>query len=142
MGHKIWEVAPNLWQLLGDLLNAGPSCVRHAPMGMDACFKMEVDVDPSNIAAAIFGNDNEGSDSESSDEEGNVRGVGGGTDVKDCSMEDVTEEGATTDTDGNQKCHYQKQNPMRKNAVLLFIVSVQFTCKMPTAHQSIRGELL
>ena len=33
MGRKIQEVAPNLWQLLGDLLDADPSRMRHAPMG-------------------------------------------------------------------------------------------------------------
>ena len=35
MGRKIQEVALNLWQLLGDLLDADPSRVRHAPMSKD-----------------------------------------------------------------------------------------------------------
>ena len=84
MGQKIQEVAPNLWQLLGDLLDADPSRVRHAPMDRGTSFEMEIDVEPSNIAAAIFGNDegsdDEGSESEGTDEEGDV---GGSADVED-----------------------------------------------------------
>ena len=151
MGHKMQEVAPNLWQFLGDLLDADPLHVRHAPMGRDVSFEMEVDVEPSNIAAAIFGNDegsnDEGSDRVSSNEEGDVRRVGGSADIEDgrtenLAGEDVTEEGPATDADGCQKHCYQKQNPARRNTVLLFIVSVMFTCKMISAYQSIRSKLL
>jgi hypothetical protein len=150
MGRKIQEVAPNLWQLLGDLLDADPSRVRHAPMSKDMSFEMEIDVEPSNIAAGVFGDD-EGSDREDSDDEGSdkesdVRGVGGSSNVEDGSAansadEDVTE-GTTTDMDGSWKHHYRKQNPARRNAILLFIVSVKFTCEMTTTYQSNRGELL
>jgi hypothetical protein len=146
MGRKIQEVAPNLWQLLGDLLDADPSRVRHAPMSKDMSFEMDIDVEPSNIAAGVFGND-EGSDREDSDDEGSdVGGIGGSSDVEDGSAansagEDVTE-GAATDTDGSRKRRYRKQNPARRNAILLFIVSVKFTCEMTTTYWSNRGELL
>ena len=89
---------------------------------------MEIDVEPSNIAAAIFGNDkssdDEGSESEGTDEEGDV---GGSADVEDggTESENATEGGTATDTDGSRKHHYRKQNPARRNTVLLFIVSCE-----------------
>ena len=140
MGWKIQEVAQNLWQLLGDLLDADPLHVRHAPMSKGMSFEMEIDVEPSNIAAGVFGND------EGSDKESDVGGVGRSSDVEDDSAadsagEDVTK-GTATNMDGSCKHHYQKQNPARRNAILLFIVSVTFTCEMTTTYQSNRGELL
>jgi hypothetical protein len=151
MGRKIQEVTPNLWRLLGDLLNADPSRMRHAPMGGDMNFEMEVDVEPSNIAAAVFGNDkgsdNDSADNEGSDKESDVGMVGESADVEDgglanSSGEDVTEGEAATGTDSNQKHCYRKQNAVRRNAVLLFIVSAKLTCETTTTYQSNRGELL
>ena len=142
MGHKIQEVAPNLWQLLGDLLDADP-LHRQASMGGDTNIEMEVDIEPSNIAAAIFGND-EGSDDEGegSDEEGDVASgaVGESADAEDGTTENLgdTEEGAAADK-GSRKHHYRKKNPARRNAVLLFIVSVNITCKIATTYREVTG---
>jgi hypothetical protein len=142
MGRKIQEVAPNLWQLLGDLLNADPLRMGQAPIGGDTNFEMEVDVEPSNIATAIFGNDessdDESSDGEGSDEEGDVGRAGGSADVEEGNLAD--EEGAAAEM-GSRKRRYQKKNPTRRNAVLLFVVSASEKFKMTMTYRSVRGEL-
>jgi hypothetical protein len=66
MGITIQKIAPNLWNLLGILLDANPSRRRAAPDGPDGVDE-DVEMELADIATAIWGND-EGSD-ESGDED-------------------------------------------------------------------------
>ena len=111
MGVKIREVAPNLWNLIGVLLDADPNRRRTAP-SEEATDSENVEVELTDIASAVSGND-EGSEEEDSGDEGGTE-----ADPGDREMEN----------DGGQsnnppKRRYRKQNRARRNGILIFIVS-------------------
>ena len=123
MGQRIQELAPHLWVLLGVLLDADhlqrKRKLEENPSNLD----MDVDVDPSDIAMAMFGND--GSNDDESDDEGLDDSTDSSTD--EAEIEGSDHEGAEADNEGEctpPKRHYRKQNAARRNTILLFIVSV------------------
>jgi hypothetical protein len=69
MGVKIQEVAPNLWDLFGILLDADPNRRRTAPSNRDGVTDENVEIELTDIASAVRGND-EGSEEEDSGDEG------------------------------------------------------------------------
>jgi hypothetical protein len=116
MGVKIREVAPNLWNLFGILLDADPNRRRTVPS--DEAMDEDVEMELVDIATAVSGND-EGSEEEESGDEG-----GGEADAGD---EEIGNNGSNVPTSTSEpllkKRHYRKQNRARHNGILLFIVS-------------------
>jgi hypothetical protein len=133
MGSKIQEIAPNIWTLLGILLDANTSRRQVAlRQGMEV--DEDVDIELGDIAMGVFGND-DGSDESDALEDGEDKGQDGNeletedpqsvTDVG--SSHETLDDGADGDEDGGEqlpKCHYRKQNRAGRNAALLFIVSL------------------
>ena len=111
VGKKIQELAPSLWALLGTLLDTNTLHHHVAPneqMVIDEGFEDEL----SNIATEITGND-EGSDNKSDkDSDGN------GED--DEGLGDMDE--GDDESENKPKQKYHKQNSVRRNRALLFIV--------------------
>jgi hypothetical protein len=119
MGVKIREVAPNLWNLFGILLDADPNRRRTAPN--DDAMDEDVEMELVDIATVVSGND------EGSEEEGSGDESGGEADAGD------KEAGNDGEQDGGnpepllKKRRYRKQNRARRNGILLFIVSQALT---------------
>jgi hypothetical protein len=124
MGVKIREVAPNLWNLFGILLDADPNRRRTAPGPSDEVMDEDVEMELADIATAVSGND-EGSEDEDSGGEGGGEAdageMGHGNDVEP----DGTQAGM--EPPPLKKRRYRKQNRARRNGILLFIVSPGLT---------------
>jgi hypothetical protein len=69
MGVKIREVAPNLWDLFGILLDTDPN-QQHTALSDEATAE-DVEIELADIASAMSGSD-EGSKEEDSEDEGSV----------------------------------------------------------------------
>jgi hypothetical protein len=166
MGQTIQKIAPNLWNLLGVLLDANSLSRRRAAPeelhGLDEDVEMEL----GDIATAAFGNDegSEWSGAEDEDDNGDgdiapyiamsVDNVNDGADEAandeaemaraNDSGDGVADEPAEHDSkDGHagpqQKRHYRKQNPGKRNAALLFIVSqIRLTVRQ-ASHPYVRN---
>ena len=117
MGTIIHRVAPQLWDLLGVLLDSRIDHRRTQPdqnhTGLQT--NNNVDMEPAFIATDVFGNDS-GSSKESDED-----------------VEELDDDLDESSNDGHlesikSKWHYQKQNPVRRNAALIFIVSNLLYC--------------
>ena len=117
MGLKIREVAPNLWDLIGTLLDADPNRRRTAPT--DEATDENVEIELTEIASAVCGND-EGSEEEDSGDEGGSEADPGGREMGD----NVGQLEVTSAPEPLlKKRRYRKQNRARRNGILIFIVS-------------------
>jgi hypothetical protein len=117
MGWKIQDLAPNLWTLLGSLLDVEPARRRTAPT--KEMFDEDTEMELADIAMAINGNDDgsdelEGEEAEEEAEEAVAVGSEGAT------SDDEAAEMQQPDT---AKRRYRKQNRARRNAALMYIVS-------------------
>ena len=112
MGVKIQEVAPNLWNLFGTLLDADPNRRRTAPS--DEVTDEDVEIELADIASAVSRND-EGSEEEDSGDEG-----GSEADPGD---EEMGNDGPEQDSSASEpllkKRRYRKQNRARRNGNML-----------------------
>ena len=116
MGCKIQDLAPNLWTLLGSLLDVEPDHQRTAPA--EEMIDEDMEMELVDIAAAVDGNDDGSNESEGEEAEGEVAGAA------------ASSEGATSDDEAEmqqpgtvKKRRYRKQNWVQWNAALIYIVS-------------------
>lgn len=149
MGQTIQEITPNLWNLLGALLDANPSLQHTAPNNSQLDGKDVNTLELEDIAAGLFGN-NEGSEESESELDGNElnkgaqnAGENSDPDGSDSDMESEREVSRSNQVDlaeqddvrdphhtTQPKKVYQKQNPGKCNAALLYIVSIgYFWCR-------------
>ena len=127
LGQKIQQLAPHLWHLVGCLLDvvSDHHCTAPAKMMVDEDIEMEL----ADIATAVEGND-EGSE-ESGDnklESGETAEMEREANAKeDTDSDDTTSEGEAeneTQPPEVKKRRYRKQNCARRNATLIYIVSI------------------
>jgi hypothetical protein len=72
MGRKIQDLAPNLWTLLGSLLDVEPDRRRTAPA--EETIDEDTEMELADIATVVDGNDNGSDESEGEETEGEVEG--------------------------------------------------------------------
>jgi hypothetical protein len=120
MGRKIQDLAPNLWTLLGSLLDVEPDRRRTAPA--EETIDEDTEMELADIATVVDGNDNGSDESEGEEAKGEVEGA--------AAAAAASSEGATSDDEAEmqqpdpvKKRHYRKQNRARRNAALMYIVS-------------------
>ena len=117
IGCKIQDLAPNLWTLLGFLLDVEPDHQHTTPA--EETIDEDTEMELADIATVVDGNNNGSDESEGEEAEGEVEGGAAAP----------SSEGATSDEaemqqpDPVKKCHYWKQNRERRNAALMYIVS-------------------
>jgi hypothetical protein len=126
MGRKIQDLAPNLWTLLGSLLDVEPDRRRTAPA--EEILDEDTEMELADIATAVDGNDDGSDELEDEDVEGEMP-------VEGAAAASSLNKGATSDddlaadsemqqpADTVKKRHYKKQNRARRNAALMYIVS-------------------
>jgi hypothetical protein len=89
MGHKIQDLAPNLWTLLGSLLDVEPDRRRTAPA--EETIDEDTEMELADIATAVDGNDDGSDESEGEEAEGKVAGAA------------ASSEGATSDDEAEMQ---------------------------------------
>ena len=114
MGVKIQEVAPNVWNLFGILLDADLNQWCTAPS--DEVTDEDVEIELADIASAVSRND-EGSEEEDSGDEG-----GSEADPGDQQMGNDGEQDSSASEPLLKKQCYCKQNCAQHNRILMFIV--------------------
>ena len=111
MGWKIQDLAPNLWTLLGSLLDVEPTRRRTAPA--EEVVDEDIEIELPNIATAVNRNENGSSDLDG--EDGEVEAAATSDDVE---MQHL---------DTTEKSGYRKHNRAQQNAALMYIVSIMLT---------------
>lgn len=89
MGHKIQDLAPNLWTLLRSLLDMEPDCWCTAPA--EETIEEDTKMELADIAMAVDGNDDGSNESEGEEAKGEVAGAVAGS------------EGATNDDEAKMQ---------------------------------------
>ena len=130
MGKKIKELTPNLWMLLGQLLDVNPNRKRAAPSTAHTTVDEDAEMDLGEIGGkghtASKGEEDwsmlesEREDSDISNSESEAEDL----DSTDSSDDDVINE---PDSRGQKPRHVhrrRKQNPSKRNAILMSIVSI------------------
>jgi hypothetical protein len=117
MGRKIQDLAPNLWTLLGSLLDVEPARRRTAPA--DETIDEDTEMELADIAMVVDGNDDGSDESEGEETEEEVGESAAAS--SECATSD--DEAQMQQPDTTKKRHYRKQNRARRNAALMYIVS-------------------
>ena len=127
MGKKIKELTPNFWILLGQLLDVNPNRKRAAPSAARAAVDEDTDMDLGEIGGekhtaskgdedwTILESEIEDSDSESEAED---------LDSNNSSDDDVVNKPDSIGQKPHRAHRRRKQNPSKRNAVLMSIVSI------------------
>ena len=142
LGHNIQQIAPHLWHLVGSMLDVVPDRRRTRPSNMmvDEDIEMELG-DIATAVEGLEGNDEGSGESDDNELEGGNLDTIGRAEGEANAEEDTDSDESDNDTAGrepegeagndkqpseNKKRCYRKQNRARRNAALIYIVSLLF----------------